>query len=184
MTSQLASSGDFNSIVANGAREFPYVACPDLWETDNLELSGTFYAISMHRRLALNLDWQAVDLLAFEGAEFAEAATQFLRGRASTPAEQARFAAERRPGAKLSFALDLDRLNRNDGSPVRLSGAGAARACWRLGRFFRKAGATPLRNLFQALFRANARRLASRGGPGSSQRVLLQVGAPQAGSSS
>ncbi len=140
-------------MVADYASHYPYVIYADIKETRLASEASEFPIVQFYLKQPYKLDWSVVEFLTFEGAEFAEATAQLLRGRAATASERLLLENDGLPWTRMAFLLQLDQDNRNQGIPIRVRNLEWCRRIWRLQQFFARRRLEPLSHLTWRLFR-------------------------------
>jgi hypothetical protein len=153
MPSKLPDAKVFSQLVAEYAKLYPYVIYSEIREGHIPRKPSDFPLVQFYLRQPFKMYWHAVELLAFEGSEFAEAMTQLLRGRASSASERLQFQDDSLPWTRIAFILQLDQDNRNESSPVRVMNLNLCRCIWRAERFFARRGLESLAHISWRLFR-------------------------------
>lgn len=155
---ELVPQGVFLSVLEQYSQHFQYSIGAEPREVRSAEDFLIPSAESLIRYLPLKSSWFLEEIVGFEGAEFAFAATRAMQQRAPTAAETHRFATTYKPSAKLEFLLQLDHANRRAKSGARLHDIGLSRTLWHVHRRLEKWKLRPLARVAHGLFRARARR--------------------------
>jgi len=153
MWTKLPDAKVFSQIVAGYAKLYPYAIYSEISESHLPRKPSDFPLVQIYLRQPFKLYWHAVELLTFEGAEFAEATTQLLRGRAASTSERLQLQDDSLPWTRIAFILQIDQENRNEGSPVRVKNLNLCRYIWRAEQFFARRRLEPLAHISWRLFR-------------------------------
>jgi hypothetical protein len=147
----------FLKVLGEYSSHLPYSTNPTPREAVIAERLFVPHQASLVRFLPLKQFWVLSELIAFDGEDFAYAATRSLRLRAPTAAEVQRFSTPHKVSAKLEFLIELDHENRRDQSGIRLHGLAGSRAIWRIHRWCHERRIKRMAKFAHALFRAKAR---------------------------
>ncbi|MBK8455891.1 MAG: class I SAM-dependent methyltransferase [Phyllobacteriaceae bacterium] len=164
-----------SATLAEYAKRFKYSAAPGVSEHPYLESSAGEPISEMHALLPRKANWSIAELLAFEGAEFADAAAWALAGRPATADERLSVGDGNRAGAKVEFVVALDHANRKARNSIRVLDLGFGRRMWRTARFFERSGWSAAARITKSLFRNHARRLVERNVAVTAQIQHLQL---------
>lgn len=143
----------FSQTLADYAEHYPYVIYDEIRECQLRREVSDFPVVQIYLKQPFKLNWHPAEFLTFEGAEFAEATTQLLRGRPATASERLQFQDDGLPWTRMSFLLQLDQENRQEGSPVRVRNLYWCRRIWRTQQFFARKRLEFLAHLSWRLFR-------------------------------
>jgi len=153
MMNNLPNTKAFSQVLADYAEHYPYVIYAEVRESQLRRAASEFPIVQIYLKQPFKLNWHAEEFLSFEGAEFAEAAAQLLRGRAATASERLHFQADSLPWTRIAFLLQLDHENRNEGSYVRVRNLAWSRYLWRAQQYFARRRLQLLAQLSWRLFR-------------------------------
>ena len=153
MMTNLPNATTFSQIVAAYAEHYPYVIYSEVRENQLPREASDFPIVQIYLKQPFKLNWHAAELLSFEGAEFAEATSQLLRGRAATASERLHFQADSLPWTRIAYILQLDQENRKEGSHVRVRNLDWSRRLWRAQQYFARRRFELLAQLSWRLFR-------------------------------
>lgn len=134
--SKLPNAKAFAQTIADYAEHYPYVIYAEVRESQLRSEASEFPIVQIYLKQPFKLNWHLAEFLSFEGAEFAEATAQLLRGRAATVSERLHFQADSLPWTRIAFILQLDQENRQEGSHVRVRNLGWSRRIWRAQQYF------------------------------------------------
>ncbi|MGB8816554.1 MAG: class I SAM-dependent methyltransferase [Rhizobiaceae bacterium] len=129
----------FRTLLQQKAAEHAYVLYPDMKQTMGVSRKWMVGDDSPLRFLPDKLNWHVLELMCFEGTDFANAATLALRNRMATPHEIHMVQRDPRSWNKLWLLFETSHQNRREKSRTKLVGPLHLYVLWRIAfKLYRK----------------------------------------------